>query len=193
MCEPTTIATAVMWISAAVGVAGGVQTYRAQKASAEYAEDVGKRNAEIGRRQADQERNIGNIDEERHLRKVRQLLGAQRAQQAANGLDINSGSALDLQAETAGFGAADATTIRANSLRRAWGLEVGAANDLNAGRAEAAAARNAATGTLITTGASMAGQFSQLSGNGAFGSRGTSSSMNPGYKNKNNIKTGFGG
>lgn len=164
MCEPTTLAIIGLGLTAV----GGYQQYQAQRANADYQEQVGERNAEVGRRQAAQERDIGNIDEERHLRKVRQMLGAQRAQQAANGLDINTGSALDLQAETAGFGAADASTIRSNALRRAWGLEVGAVNDLNAGRAEAAASRNAATGTLITTGASLAGQFSNMGGSGAF-------------------------
>jgi hypothetical protein len=156
MCEPTSILAMTAIVLTAVG---GVQSYRAQKANADYQEQLGERNAEIGRRQASQERQIGNIDEERHLRKVRQLLGSQRAQQAANGLDINSGSALDLQAETAGFGGADAATIRSNSLRRAWGLEVGAVNDLNSGRAAAAESRNAATGTLISTGASMASMY----------------------------------
>lgn len=166
MCEPVTLAVIGLGLTAV----GGYQQYQAQRANADYQEQVGERNAEIGRRQAAQERDIGNIDEERHLRKVRQMLGAQRAQQAANGLDINTGSALDLQAETAGFGAADASTIRSNALRRAWGLDVGAVNDLNAGRAEAAASRNAATGTLITTGASMVNQFSQARSTGAFGS-----------------------
>jgi hypothetical protein len=164
VCEPTTLAIIGLGLTAV----GGYQQYQAQSANADYQEKLGERNAEIGRRQAAQERDIGNIDEERHLRKVRQMLGAQRAAGAANGLDINSGSALDLQAETAGFGAADASTIRSNALRRAWGLEVGAVNDLNAGRADAAASRNAATGTLITTGASLVGQFGAAKQNGAF-------------------------
>jgi hypothetical protein len=164
MCEPTTLAIIGLGLTAV----GGYQQYQAGRANADYQEQLGERNAEIGRRQAAQERDIGNIDEERHLRKVRQMLGAQRAAGAANGLDINSGSALDLQAETAGFGAADASTIRSNALRRAWGLEVGAVNDLNAGRADAAASRNAATGTLITTGASLVGQFGQARSNGLF-------------------------
>lgn len=156
MCEPTTIAYGV---GLALTAIGGVQSYRAQRAAADTAEEIGERNAALGRMRGEQERQTGNIEEEKHLRKVRQMLGAQRAQQAANGLDINSGSALDLQAETAGFGAADALNIRTNALRRAWGFEADAVNSLNSGRADAANYNNQATGTLITTGASLASQY----------------------------------
>lgn len=153
MCEPTTL----MIASLALTGLGGVQTARAQRAAGEAEARAAEQNARTAQQQADQARQIGNIEEERQLRRVRAALGSQRAALAANNLDINTGTALDLQAETAGFGAADALNLRANALRQAWGFEVEATNSRNRASAARANARNAMMGTLITTGASMFG------------------------------------
>lgn len=182
MCEPTVLAVA----SLALGVYSGVQTSKAQKAAGEYQQQVADQNAAIGRNQAEQARQIGNIEEARVRRQARAAVASQRAALAANGLDINSGTALDLQAETAGFGEADALTARSNALRQAWGFEVGAVNDVNQGRAARAAGQNAATGTLLTTGANLAGGVYGGYQSGTFGGGSSSSG-------KTKTKTGFGG
>lgn len=151
MCEPTTM----MMASMALTAVGGIQAASAQRAAANAEARSAEQNARVAQQQAEQARQIGNIEEERQLRRVRAALGAQRASLAANGLDINTGSALDLQAETAGFGAADALNLRANALRQAWGFEVDATNSQNRARAARANGRNAAIGTLLTTGAQI--------------------------------------
>lgn len=191
MCEPTTIAYGV---SALLMVAGGVQTARAQKAAGEYQAQVDEQNAKIGRQQADQARQIGNMEEERQMRRVRAAVATQRAAQAANGLDINSGTALDLQAETAGFGAADALNIRANAIRQAWGFEVGAVNDINSASAARAGGRNAATGTMLTTGAQVASMYAGSNGFG-LGGGGTKQPKiyNPGRLDKSGNRMTLGG
>lgn len=171
MCEPTTLMVA----SLALTGASGLYSASAAREAGKYEQQVANRNAAIADQQAEQARQIGNMDEERQLRRVRAALGSQRAALAANGLDINSGTALDLQAETAGFGAADALNLRSNALREAWGFNVEATNQRNSGRAARAQGRNAAIGTLLTTGASMAGQA--YSG-GMFGNGGSGSKIN---------------
>ena len=191
MCEPTTIAYGV---SALLMVAGGVQTARAQKAAGEYQAQVDEQNAKIGRQQADQARQIGNMEEERQMRRVRAAVATQRAAQAANGLDVNSGTALDLQAETAGFGAADALNIRSNALRQAWGFEVGAVNDINSASAARAGGRNASTGTLLTTGAQVAGMYNSSGGFGMAGKGGKQPKIyNPGRLDKSGNRMTLGG
>ena len=60
-------------------------------------------------------------------------------------------------------------------MREAWGFKVDATNQRNAGRAARAQGRNAAIGTLLTTGASMAGMDCQ---GGMFGSGGPGSRIN---------------
>lgn len=57
-----------------------------------------------------------------HRKKVRQLIGSQRAALAAQGIDVNAGSAMDVQLDTASLGAQDAETIKNNAWREAWGL-----------------------------------------------------------------------
>lgn len=152
MCNPAIIPV-LQWVGAGLAVVGGVQQARAAKAAGEAQAQADETNARIGRTQAEQARQIGNMEEERQMRRVRAAVATQRATQAANGLDVNSGTALDLQAETAGFGAADALNLRSNAIRQAWGFEVGAVNDLNSASAARSAGRNAATGTMLTTAA----------------------------------------
>lgn len=59
---------------------------------------------------------------------IRAEIGAQRASYGAQGIDVNLGSALDVQTDTAYQGALDALTIRVNGAREAWGFQVEAAN-----------------------------------------------------------------
>lgn len=180
MCNPAIIPV-LQWVGAGLAVVGGVQAARAQKAAGEYQAQVDEQNAKVGRQQADQARQIGNMEEERQMRRVRAAVATQRAAQAANGLDVNSGTALDLQAETAGFGTADALTMRSNAIRQAWGFEVGAVNDINSASASRAAGSNAATGTMLTTAANA---FSFVGG--AAGGKGVkpTKTYNPGRLDK---------
>lgn len=172
MCEPTILAAT----SAVLGVVGGVQQARAAKAEGEYAQAVAEENAKIKELQAQQATQIGNIEEERHRRRIRQMLGAQRAAFAASGVEMGSGTALEVLGDTAGFGEQDALAIRSNALREAWGFRVGAADDRNQGRGARMAGRNRAIGTLLTTGAQAAGSFYNM----GFGKRSSRSANRAG-------------
>ena len=59
---------------------------------------------------------------------TKKLIGRQRAVLAANGVLVDSGSALDIVSETAGIGALDQLTIRSNADREALGLRQQARN-----------------------------------------------------------------
>lgn len=155
MCEPTTL----LLVSTGLSIIGGVQQYQAAKAEGEYAEAVANENAKINDLRAEQAAQIGNIEEERQRRRVRQMLGSQRAAFAANNVDMGTGTAVEVLGDTAGFGEADALAIRSNALREAWGFRVGAMDDRARGRAARAAGRNSAIGTLLTTGAQVAGSW----------------------------------
>lgn len=101
------------------------------KAAAGYDAAVSEQNAAISDQTAADVTAKGHSDEEQYLRKVAQLQGTQRATIAANNIDASSGSALDIQAQTAAAGAADASRIRSNALREAWGYKVEAQNYRN--------------------------------------------------------------
>lgn len=96
---------------------------------------------------------------------TRQLVGAQRNALAAQGIDLDTGSAGDVQAESNAIGAFDALTIQNNVRREAWGYDVQAADYRNKAALTRAGARNlagaqraGATGTLLGGAASLASQ-----------------------------------
>lgn len=65
----------------------------------------------------------GDKDAAKFMRRVRSLIGTQRAVLGASGIEIDRGSAADIQAETLEFGSEDASTIRTNAVMEAFGLE----------------------------------------------------------------------
>jgi hypothetical protein len=63
----------------------------------------------------------GQEDESRFRSRIRQLIGSQRAGYAGQNVDVGTGSAADVQADTAYLGELDALQLRANAVREAWG------------------------------------------------------------------------
>lgn len=59
------------------------------------------------------------------------LIGAQRVSLAAQGIDVNEGTALDIQAGTREMGELDILKILNNASREAWGYAVGVTNAEN--------------------------------------------------------------
>lgn len=88
--------------------------------------------AKIANWQASQALISGQQQEESSRLQSGALFGKQRAQLAANGVQLGSGSALDLLAGTKFIGNLDAATIHENALRTAWGYQTQAAIDQNA-------------------------------------------------------------
>lgn len=147
MCEPTTIAAIVLV------VAGGLYAADAAHEAGKAQETILARNAETDRQRAELANRIGSVQEDRHRAKVRQLLGAQRADMATRGFDPDSGIGLAFQDETVGFGETDAMTIRYNAAREAWGFGVSADNAMAQRSVVRAGTKNTVRGTLLTTAA----------------------------------------
>ena len=161
MCEPATLAIiGTVAATASAGVAG----YSAYQQS-KYQAKVAKQNAKF-----ESERAIGEIDrgveERRNLsRRYAATRGAQRAAMAANGIDVDFGSAADVLGDTDMFYREDTETSLTNQADRVRGIDISAANF----RGEAAAAKSRATGQLIGTALNMGstilggvGQVNQL-------------------------------
>lgn len=164
MCEPTT------WIMIAglvLTAAAGVQTADAQKKAGEAQAEQAAENAKAAKAQGESTVLAAQIEEDRRRQQTRQMLASQRAGFAANNVDMSTGSAMDILGDTAMVGEQDALTIRANAARQAWGYSVDANNSMNQGRMAQAAGKNAATGTYLTTAASMWQQGSSMYGNRA--------------------------
>lgn len=156
MCNP---GIAVMVAMGVMTAASGMYAADASKKAAQYTADVAKQNADLDDFRADQAGQLGAIREEQHRAKVRQLAGTQRANLAANGVDLGSGTALDMVTETYTMGEADALTIRFNAMNEAWGFRTQAINERNGGRFAKMQGHNQATGTYLSTAASIGSMF----------------------------------
>jgi len=141
----------------------------AQREAAESQAELSDFNAQVATLQAEDAIVRGQDEEQRFRTRVRSAIGAQRAGFAAGNIDVSSGSAVDVQADTAFLGEMDALTIRTNAAREAWGFKV-QAEDLTrrgqiqrkegamyekAGKSARTASRFDTAGSLVGTGASL--------------------------------------
>lgn len=119
-------------------------------------------NARLAEIQARSAEVRGARESKEELTKTNLLIGRQRARLAAQGIEIDSGSALDIQVETAGLGAVDALTIRNNAFREAAGFRIEAINQKGAAERKLLAAKAAARGSLLTQGLNAAKVFAPI-------------------------------
>lgn len=132
------MAAALPWIALGLGAAGTVvQTIAAVK-QGRAAERAGQRAQEAANSQAEiQDFNAavadlqakdaverGAEEESRFRTQIRSTIGTQRAAFAASNVDVNYGSAVDVQADAAFLGELDALTLRTNAAREQWGFQV---------------------------------------------------------------------
>lgn len=87
-----------------------------------------------------------------HREKVRRIISRQNAAFSAGGVDSGSGSALDVQAETAGMGELDALRIMNNAQRQSDYLNDQAEFQKYQGREAWLASRAGAAGALMSSG-----------------------------------------
>lgn len=114
-----------------------------------------------GERLADDARARGLETESNYRMDLAQLLGTQRTNMAAQGIDTTFGSAAALRAETERFGALDVETIRANTAREARGITANARLQARGLRNQALGQFAEAGGTLLTTGVSAWRSYQQ--------------------------------
>lgn len=168
-----------MGVMTAIGIgsliAGAYSSYRQGQAAkavgqagqdaANSQADLADKNAQIADAQSQDAIARGAQEEARFRTGVRGLIGTQRTGFAAGNIDVSSGSAVDVQADTAFRGELDALQIKNNAAREAWGYSTQAA-DL---RARATIARKtgvfaAAAGDTAATSAYLGGATSLLTG-----------------------------
>jgi hypothetical protein len=121
MCEPTVAFIALTALSA-------YSSAEAQNSADEYAAGVARNNEKVAEWQAGDAQRRGADAAAATRRKYAGLMGTQRANMAARGLDITDGSANSILQDTSFFGQYDENTVRANAAREAWGYKVQAGN-----------------------------------------------------------------
>lgn len=109
-------------------------------------------NAGYARLQAEDAKTRGASSAMAAVVKARMNVGSQRAALAAQGIDISSGSALDVQVNTADLAEIDIMTIKNNAAREAWGYNVQASDSMTQAAMTEKAGSNKSRNTLLTGG-----------------------------------------
>lgn len=109
-------------------VAGARDKSASMQGMSQYQAAVARNNAIIAQRNADYAIGVGNVRAENQSYKTAQTIGEQKASFAAHGLDVNSGSPLDVRMSTAELGRLDALTILQEASSKAAGFKAQASN-----------------------------------------------------------------
>lgn len=148
MCSPLAL----------TAVAGAFQAYSAYD-QGQQAKAVGNFNARQQENQAIKLRNQGTEKENDHRRAVAEMVSKQRAQFGASGVDVGSGSALDVVDDTQTLGDIDAMRIRSSVDDNVKSLNDQARLTRSEGKAAARAGKLKAVGSLFSTAGSVAGKW----------------------------------
>lgn len=144
-------------IAAAFTLVAADQSARAQKKAGEYQMEVAAENKKIKDAQAQDALNRGAAEVAEQRMRTRLAISSQRAAIAANNVDLQTGSALEVLGDTALFGGVDERRIRDNSLRQAWGARVEGQNNLWQGQLARFNARAGAQATYLNAASNIAG------------------------------------
>lgn len=145
-------------ISAGVTAIGQIQASKVAEAQADYDAKVAANNAILARREAEDAKRRGEIEEEERRKEGRLELGKFRAEAASRGVLVDEGSAADITADIAEQTELDALTIRANAERERLSFEQEALDfDAEAGLLEETAETEATGGLLSATGSVISG------------------------------------
>lgn len=145
--------------SAGLGLAGAYVSGENAKNMATYNRKIADANASMLEQQAERQYKIGEEQSNNQRRQTKKLVGSQRAALAAQGVDVNDGSALEIQTETEILGAEDADRIQTNAYLEALGMKSQATQMRQQAEFGEQSAKQQATNSLITAGIAGASKF----------------------------------
>lgn len=160
------MAEALPFISMGMQLIGGIVQGIGAKNQADASANAAQYNAAVARNAAVFAQQQGEVRAQASDRQTAAAVGRARAMAAAGGLDVNSGSPLDVQASNASIGRLNSMTIRNNAAREAWGYQANANLDDASAANYRQAGDTAMLGSLIGAGSSVGNTWSQYSQNG---------------------------
>ncbi|EOG9916790.1 hypothetical protein ACLMR0_006526 [Pseudomonas aeruginosa] len=149
--------------AAAASVGGGILSAYSQIQQGKYAVRTANRQQAYLNRQARQVLDQGEFEDAQLYEQGRQIVGAQRAGFAANGVDVNSGSASRVQESTMNQVAMDAEQVRRNAFNQAFGIVTQGNEGVRQARADYRTRRLNAFSSLLTGGSQAYGNYKALS------------------------------
>lgn len=162
-------------VSAISGAMGSFYSAKSQISSLKFQADMAEINARIAESGAQSVLDQGQRQVGQLTLRAGQLKSSQRAAMAANGIDLGTGSAAEVQASTDIMKEIDKNTIEANAVRAAWGYRTQATNLVNEsimrrGTADSISPFSSATSSLLGSAGGAAASWYQLKKAGAFNS-----------------------
>lgn len=147
---------------------GAYNQASATRSAYQYQAQVDANNAQIAQWQASDAIQRGQTEEQNVRLKTAGLISSQRAQMAANGVDLSEGSPIDILATSKFMGERDALQVKDNALRSAWGYTVQANNQTASSEFNKYAASNvspitSAGSSLLSGATSVADKWYQYS------------------------------
>ncbi len=148
--------------SAAAGAVGSMQAAKAQATNARFQSQVAQNNATIEKQNADYAAKAGQEAATVQSLKEAQTAGAIKASQAANNIDVNSGSAVDVQESQKETGELDTLTVMNNAMLQSYGYNTQATNFSAEAGLQSQQADQAETGGLISAAGGLLGGASSV-------------------------------
>ena len=154
MCNPAMLG---------IGITGGTAILGAQQQQqeAQYNKGIAEYNARVQENEAQKIREAGVEAENAQRQRTAQFLGTQRAQLASRGIELTSGTPLQLQEDTVALGEMDALRIRSNFEDQAEAEETRARLTRAGGTLAQEAGQAGARATLLQGAGQIAGVASK--------------------------------
>ncbi|WP_329032485.1 hypothetical protein PCP85_18740 [Pseudomonas aeruginosa] len=150
-------------LAAGAAGAGGLLNAYSQIPQGKDAVRTANRQQAYLNRQARQVLDQGEFEDAQLYEQGRQIVGSQRAGFAANGVDVNSGSASRVQESTMNQVAMDAEQVRRNAFNQAFGIVTQGNEGVRQARADYRTRRLNASSSLLTGGSQAYGNYKALS------------------------------
>jgi hypothetical protein len=168
----------------ALSAYGAVSEGNATAQAYNYRAQMSKINSQINLQNSDYALNVGETKARQYGMSAAQTMGKIKTTQAGSGLDVNSGTAKDVQNSQLLISQMDQDQIRKNAGKTAYDYRVQADNDLRQAGLDEMSARNAkkagmikAAGSIISSASSVSSKWLQGRQTGLWGSDSSSGSI----------------
>ena len=163
-------------VTGGLGALGNIITGNANATADKYNATIAGANAAAARRDATNVGLVGEQEVATHGMAARQRQGSIKANQAASGVDVNTGSAADVRASQAAVDQLDALTIRTNAAReahgyltKAAGLDAEQQKDMRKAKAAIPGAHLSAATTFLGALENTGENYAKLAASGGLG------------------------
>jgi hypothetical protein len=150
---------------AGVGVVGAIHSANAASQAAAYNQQIANQNAQVAKNNATYAAQAGDVQAGQAQQKTRAEVGALKASEAAAGVDVNSGSAVDVRSSARDLGELSAITVQSNAAREAYGYRTQAVGFENQGTLDATESENDTAAGEIGATTSLIGGLGQSADN----------------------------